>query len=66
MPPAWAQKYDITQEYDKNGNRTRLHRNTADTSTYGRQLDLSYTFDNVNALTAMAFMVFLAALALSH
>ena len=39
--------YDITQEYDKVGNRTRFHRNVpmGQESNYGKSMDLSYTFD---------------------
>jgi len=50
---AWASKFDTTQEYDKNGNRTRYHRNIGlgGTTSYGRAEDLSYTFNAVNALT---------------
>jgi hypothetical protein len=52
---AWSLRFDNTQEYDKNGNRTRYHRNTVSSyeSSYGRSEDLSYTFTNVNALTAL-------------
>ena len=52
----WVTRYDTTQEYDKNGNRTRLHKNVAAgyTASYGEEMDLSYTFSNVNALTAIA------------
>ena len=51
----WVNRYDVTQEYDKNGNRTRLHRNVAAgyTGSYGKVMDLSYTFDTVNALTTI-------------
>jgi len=50
---AWLSKFDTTQEYDKNGNRTRYHRNIGlgGTTSYGRAEDLSYTFNAVNALT---------------
>jgi len=50
---AWSSKFDTTQEYDKNGNRTRYHRNIGlgGTTSYGRAEDLSYTFNAVNALT---------------
>ena len=50
---AWASKFDTTQEYDKNGNRTRYHRNLVlgSTASYGRAEDLSYTYNNVNQLT---------------
>ena len=52
-PPAWAARYDITQAYDKNGNRTGYDKNTAAgfTSSYGRSENLGYTFNAVNAIT---------------
>ena len=48
--------YDITQEYDKVGNRTRFHRNVpmGQESNYGKSMDLSYTFDVRNNLNAIA------------
>ena len=53
---AWAARFDTTQEYDKNGNRTRYHRNTAANfaTSYGQSEDLSYTYNSVNSLTAAA------------
>ncbi|UNM07828.1 MAG: RHS repeat protein [Planctomycetales bacterium] len=50
---SWSNRYDISQEYDKNGNRTRMHRNVASgfTSSYGQAMDLSYTMNAVNAMT---------------
>ena len=52
-PPAWAARYDITQAYDNNGNRTGYDKNTAAgfTSSYGRSENLGYTFNAVNAIT---------------
>ena len=53
---AWSTKYDITQAYDKNGNRTGYDKNVAGGSNaaYGKQYNLSYTFDNVNSLSSIA------------
>jgi YD repeat-containing protein len=53
---SWANRYDITQEYDKVGNRTRFHRNvtTGYTSSYGKAMDLSYTYDVRNNLSAIS------------
>ena len=50
---AWAARYDTTQAYDKNGNRTGYDKNVTGgfTASYGRAEDLSYTFNAVNALT---------------
>jgi YD repeat-containing protein len=52
----WVNRYDITQTYDKNGNRTGYHKNVVSgyESSYGKHYNLSYTFDNVNALTAIS------------
>jgi hypothetical protein len=46
-------RYDTTQSYDKNGNRTGYDKNVASgqTAYFGRSENLSYTFNNVNALT---------------
>ena len=51
----WNSRYDISQEYDKNGNRSRYHKNVdgGHTSDYGISEDLSYTFNAVNGLTAV-------------
>ena len=53
---AWNNRYDTAQEYDKDGNRTRLDKNVVAgyESDYGQSMDLSYTFNSVNALTAIA------------
>jgi hypothetical protein len=53
---AWSARYDITQSYDNNGNRTGYDKNVVSgyESAYGRAYNLSYTFDNVNQLTAIA------------
>ena len=51
--PHWDARYDTTQAYDKNGNRTGYDKNVVSgyESSYGRSENLSYTFNNVNALT---------------
>ena len=53
---SWANRYDISQEYDKVGNRTRFHRNVASgfTSSYGKAMDLSYTYNVRNNLSAIS------------
>ncbi|MBN2082526.1 hypothetical protein JW859_10025 [bacterium] len=52
----WTQMYLNEQEYDKCGNRTRLDKNVTagQTANYGSSMDLSYTYNNVNSLTAIA------------
>jgi hypothetical protein len=42
--------------YDKNGNRTNYDKNVAGgyTSSYGKQYNLSYTFDSVNSISAIS------------
>ena len=52
----WVTRYDVTQAYDKNGNRTGYHKNVVSgyESSYGKAYNLSYTFDSVNALTAIS------------
>ncbi|UNM08208.1 MAG: RHS repeat protein [Planctomycetales bacterium] len=53
---SWSNRYDISQEYDKDGNRTRFHRNVASgyTSSYGKAMDLGYTFDVRNNMSAIS------------
>ena len=53
--PDWVQTYLIEQEYDKKGNRTRLDRNVPIDykDDYGLSMDLGYTYNTVNALTAI-------------
>jgi len=34
----WSSKYDITQTYDKVGNRSTFHKNTVAAGTYGRDV----------------------------
>jgi hypothetical protein len=51
---AWVSKYSITQTYDKNGNRTGYNKAVSgSTADYGIAENLSYTFNAVNALTAI-------------
>ena len=54
--PAFVQTYLIEQEYDKKGNRTRLDRNVTSghETEYGQSMDLGYTYNTVNALTAIS------------
>ena len=54
--PDWVQTYLIEQEYDKKGNRTRLDRNVTSghETEYGQSMDLGYTYNTVNALTAIS------------
>ena len=52
---AWSAVYDVTQAYDKNGNRTGYDKNVqGSTSEYGTPYNLGYTFDIRNLLTAIA------------
>ena len=52
----WTAQYTTTQEYDKNGNRTDYERITlaGQAGNYGRSVDLSYTYNSVNQLTAIS------------
>ncbi|MCH7472226.1 hypothetical protein IIA79_04670 [bacterium] len=52
----WTAQYTTTQEYDKNGNRSDYVRTTlaGQAGNYGRSVDLSYTYDVVNQLTAIS------------
>jgi hypothetical protein len=51
---SWTSQYDITQEYDKNGNRTRYLKNrTGSAADYGPIVDLRYSYDAVNAITSL-------------
>ena len=54
-PPyrSWAVVYDITQTYDKNGNRSSYDKNVAggQSGNFGRSENLQYTYDNNNRLT---------------
>jgi YD repeat-containing protein len=52
---AWSAQYDVSQEYDKRGNRTRYHKNVQGSSAdYGMNYDLSYTFNASSLLTAIS------------
>jgi YD repeat-containing protein len=51
---AWSAVYDINQEYDKRGNRTRYDKNVQGSSAdYGLACDLAYTFDGSSLLSAI-------------
>ena len=51
----WEAAYQQDQSYDKNGNRTGFTREVEEgqEDNFGQSMDLSYTFNNVNALTAI-------------
>jgi len=51
----FVNRYDVTQTYDKNGNRTGYDKNVVGgyNSDYGKAYNLSYTFNSVNALGAV-------------
>jgi len=53
---SFVNRYDVTQAYDKNSNRTAYDRNVVGgyNSDYGKVYNLSYTFNCVNALTAIS------------
>ena len=49
---SWDSEYEILQQYDKNGNRTLFRQTTyGSAADYGPSTQLSYTYDDVNALT---------------
>jgi hypothetical protein len=50
---SWSVVYDITQTYDKNGNRSTYDKNVAggQGGNFGRSENLAYTYDNNNRLT---------------
>jgi len=52
----WNNKYDTTQSYDKVGNRTGYDHNIAvgTATSYCRAMNLSYTFNAMNQLTAIS------------
>ena len=51
---SWVAKYDVNQEYDKRGNRTRYDKNVQGSGAdYGIAYDLGYTFDGSSLLTAI-------------
>ena len=51
----WEAAYQQDQGYDKNGNRTGFVREVEEgqEDNFGQSMELSYTFNNVNALTAI-------------